>query len=181
MRCFASICSSSTQSSVIISYAFCLNWPNNHICKMRYMRPEHAAIAHIFQGTPKNVLKNWEKLQLIRLRALFFVAKSSRGVWEKQFYKSLELGNSGSKGGGRIGWLQLHAGQRCNMHCIAFANICILHVQIFAYCMRKYWHIACMQICQYVCATAWVKNECVSVPPLVSTIVHIPLTCLCAS
>ena len=54
MRCFASICSSSTQSSVIISYAFCLNWPNNHICKMRYMRPEHAAIAHI-SGNPKKM------------------------------------------------------------------------------------------------------------------------------
>ena len=175
MRCFASICSSSTQSSVIISYAFCLNWPNNHICTRWDIWGQNTQQLHTFQGTPKNVLKNWEKLQLIRLRALFFVAKSSRGVWEKQFYKSLELGNSGSKGGGRIGWLQLHAGQKCNMH------IWVLHLQIFAYCMCRYWHIACMQICQYVCATAWVKNECVSVPPLVSTIVHIPLTCLCAS
>ena len=148
MRCFASICSSSTQSSVIISYAFCLNWPNNHICTRWDIWGQNTQQLHTFQGTPKNVLKNWEKLQLIRLRALFFVAKSSRGVWEKQFYKSLELGNSGSKGGGRIGWLQLHAGQKCNMH------IWVLHLQIFAYCMCRYLHMVCanigiLHVCKY--------------------------------
>ena len=83
MRCFASICSSSTQSSVMISYAFCLNWPNNHICKMRYMRPEHAAIAHIFQGTPKKCLEKLRETSVNQAPCPVFCSQKLPGCLRK--------------------------------------------------------------------------------------------------
>ena len=145
---------------------------------------------------------------LIRLRA-HFVAKSAGGVWEKQFYKSLELGNSCPEGGGRTsGWFHCNCmGQKCTMHiayphvCIsAFMHICIysylhlcisafMHICISGYCMYACMHICILLVCKYadICATAWLKKECVSVHRLVFTFMHVhvyvqhPNICACDS
>ena len=107
------------------------------ICKRRNMRAaEHAANAHIW-GV-KKCLEKGEKLLLIRLCAPF-VAKSAGGVWEKQFYKSLELGNTCPEGGGRTSWF----------HCNCMGQNCTMHIYIFA-CVQI---SAIMQICKYACTS----------------------------
>ena len=121
-------------------------------------------------GAKKTVSKKEEKLVLIRPRAPF-VAKSAGGVWEKQFHKSLELGNARPEGGGRpLSGSSANASRSTTMHICISANMQICTSANMQIC--KY---ANMQICKYICGTAWVKNECVSVHRLVFTCMHVHL------
>ena len=136
MRCFAAIANSCTQSP-----QFLPQLPRNPLQDERKEGSRtRSNCTQIIWGWRKNCLEKGERLLLIRLRAPF-VAKSAGGVWEKQFHKSLELGNPCPAGGGRLvpNSLQLHVGQQCTMHICIYLQICKYANMISAY----------LQICKY--------------------------------